>query len=353
MSRGTGDAMVRLSGVEVRYDDQVAVAGADLEVARGDLLALLGASGCGKTSLLRAIAGFERPSAGQVEIDGVPVAGPRVWVRPEKRQVGMVFQHGALFPHLTVAANVAYGVKKRRDADERVRDALARVGLAELGHRYPDELSGGQQQRVALARALAPQPKVVLLDEPFANLDATLRGSVRDQVREVLEGAGITAILVTHDQEEALSFADRVAVMALGRILQVASPEQLYHHPANPAVAHFLGEGDLVPCTVTAGRLYCAYGTAVTQAEDGGGKVFIRPEDLTLHHTLCPPSAEKPHGLTGKVVGQRFFGHDLLTVVQLADGTQVHVRQLSSACTLPGTPVEVQLRPKHYPVFPG
>jgi iron(III) transport system ATP-binding protein len=218
------------------------------------MTALVGESGCGKTSLLRAIAGFEVPSEGIVRIDGTTVSGPGVWVEPRHRHVGMVFQQGALFPHLDVWENVQFGLKGARDRADRTADALRLVGLEGFEKRYPDALSGGQQQRVALARAIAPSPKVVLLDEPFGGLDASLRQRVRDDVCAILGDAGVTSILVTHDQQEALSVAERVAVMHAGRILQVGDPASIYHRPATLAVAAFVGEGQLIPCTIRSGK---------------------------------------------------------------------------------------------------
>ncbi|NNL65910.1 MAG: ABC transporter ATP-binding protein, partial [Myxococcales bacterium] len=217
----TSDDRARPPKLEIRalsidYGDVAAVRRAALSLAEGRIGALLGPSGCGKTSLLRAIAGFERPTAGTIRLAGRTVSGDGVWVEPQHRQVGMVFQNGALFPHLTVEGNVRYGVGRGPDAKSRARRVLAQVGLAGLEDRFPDQLSGGQQQRVALARALAPRPQIILLDEPFASLDASLRERVRQEVRRVLEATAITAILVTHDQQEALSFADEVAVMIDG-----------------------------------------------------------------------------------------------------------------------------------------
>jgi iron(III) transport system ATP-binding protein len=232
------------------------------------------------------------------------------------------------------------------------------VGLADLAGRYPDELSGGQQQRVALARALAPSPRIVLLDEPFANLDAALRLRVREEVRQILHTAGTAAILVTHDQEEALSIADRVAVMKDGRILQIGPPEEIYHTPATPEVAAFVGDGRLVPCSVKGGRVRCPYGTAITEAPDGEGRLFLRPEDLVLHPAGAAAEAAED-GLLGRVKRRTFFGHDLLTEVEFPDGDLIQVRRLSSADTdsAPGahlgSRVRVGLRPKVFPVFEG
>jgi iron(III) transport system ATP-binding protein len=258
----------------------------------------------------------------------------------------MVFQDGALFPHLTVVGNILYGIRNGAKANDRVREVLDQVGLDGLGERFPDQLSGGQQQRVALARALAPRPQIILLDEPFANLDASLREKVRQEVRSVLESAGITAILVTHDQEEAFSFADEVAVMARGRILQVGTPEEVYHDPVSEEVASFVGSGHMITCRVWAGRFKSSLGEATCRAPDGDGLVFLRPEDLSVARWL------QGEGAVGTVVGRRFFGHDVLDTVQLASGETIEVRSLSSTTVPVGSPVRLALRERTYRVFP-
>ncbi|MEM9290926.1 MAG: ABC transporter ATP-binding protein [Acidobacteriota bacterium] len=344
-SRQNEEALLELHELEVHYGDVVAVAGAQLNVFEGEFLALLGPSGCGKTSLLRTIAGFEDPAAGSIRLGGREIASLRKSVPPEKRRVGMVFQHGALFPHMTVLDNVLYGIDADRDRRETALNALELVGLGRLAKRYPDELSGGQQQRVALARALAPSPSIVLLDEPFANLDASLRGRVREQVREILQRAGATAVLVTHDQEEALSLADRIAVMREGQVLQVGPPEQVYHYPETLEVATFIGEGQLLDCEVSQGMVRCAYGVAFSDAEDGPGRLFVRPEDLAI----MPQGHSE--GIRGQVYRRRFFGHDLLTEVRTETDETLHVRELSSDSSTPGTPIKVCLRKKAFRVF--
>lgn len=241
---------LRTSGLTKRYGDTVAVDAADLEVEAGELFFLLGPSGCGKTTLLRLIAGLTLPSAGSIYFGEREVAQ----VPANRREAAMVFQGYALWPHMTVAQNVAFGLKVRRRPDaevrRRVRQALATVQLEGLEQRKPNELSGGQQQRVALARALVVEPRVLLLDEPLSNLDAQLRLQMRGQIRQICKAAGITSIYVTHDQKEALSIADRVAVMQRGRVAQVGTPQQLYRRPASRFVAEFMGEGVLLPATV-------------------------------------------------------------------------------------------------------
>lgn len=342
--------MLEVRSLEVDYGDVPAVQAADLAVADGKIVALLGPSGCGKTTLLRAVAGFERPGSGEIRLGGELVSGSGAWVEPEKRQVGMVFQDGALFPHLNVFDNVLYGIRGEDRAGERVAEVLRQVGLEELAERFPDQLSGGQQQRVALARALAPEPRIVLLDEPFANLDESLRERVRGEVRAVLQSAGMTAVLVTHDQEEALSFADEVAVMIDGEILQVGPPGEVYHRPTALEVARFLGNGEVVPVTVTAGRLESAFGEAECAAPDGPAQLFVRPEDLTLETAPDDPSVVGS-GAAGRIVSRSFFGHDVLDRVDLADGGSIEVRSLSSETAPVGSAVRISLRERRYRVF--
>jgi iron(III) transport system ATP-binding protein len=316
-------------GLTKRFGDTVAVDGVDLEVPRGHLTSLLGPSGCGKTTMLRMIAGLITPDAGRIAIDGRTVTDPDVSVPPERRNVGLVFQDYALFPHLSVARNVAYGLNglPRRQRRDRVAEVLDLVGLGGLGQRLPGALSGGQQQRVALARALAPSPDLILLDEPFSNLDAALRATVREEVRTILRAAEATAIFVTHDQEEALSLTDHVAVMHAGRLHQVADPQTLYTKPATRFVAEFVGEADALPGTragrylvdTPIGRLPTAAPVATTSVT-----VVIRPEALRLR-PVQPHRAT--HTGTGTVVGISYFGHDQLVQVELDDGALLRARR--------------------------
>ncbi len=327
--------IVRAQGLRKDFDEVRAVDDVDLTLHAGEIAALLGPSGCGKTTLLRLIAGFERPDAGAVEVAGSLVASPEGFTSPERRSVAMVFQDYALFPHMTVEQNVGYALGRRPDRD-RVAKVMKLVGLDGLGDRRPSELSGGQQQRVALARALAPTPSVVLLDEPFSGLDASMREQVRGEVREILRGAGVAAILVTHDQEEALSFADTVAVMNQGRIEQFGTPEEIYGRPASHWVASFLGEIDILPGEAAGGRASCLLGEAeVDESLQGPVDVLIRPESIT--------TSEDGDGHEGIVVERVYYGHDQLVTLELEDGQRVHSRNLGFPACHPGDRLKVSL----------
>ena len=306
--------MIRVEHVSKRFGDIRAVVGAELEIRRGEFVALLGPSGCGKTTLLRLIAGFEAPDEGSVLLDGRVVAGAS-WVPPERRRVGMVFQDYALFPHLSVADNVGFGLA-RRGQQARVREALVLVGLQGHGDRYPHELSGGQQQRVALARALAPEPAVVLLDEPWSNIDPLRRASMRDELAAILREARVTVLLVTHEQEEAFSLADRVALMRGGRIEQTGTPEEIYYRPATRWAAEFVGAANLLPARLSGGRVETPVGTFAASNGHGPGEVevLVRPELLEL---------QPDPGGSGQVIRREFRGHDVFYRVLLADGTTV------------------------------
>lgn len=325
------DRMSQLELIEVvqRYGPQTIVDGISFRLEAGRIACLLGPSGCGKTTLLRCIAGFEEIAAGEIRIRDESVSLPNKRQPPEKRRIGMVFQDYALFPHLTVAQNVAFGLHQRNneEASLRVRQLLATVGLHGQGEKYPHELSGGQQQRVALARALAPRPELILLDEPFSNLDVGLRERLSLEVRDILKREGSTAILVTHDQNEAFAMADEVGVMYGGRLQQWASPYDLYHRPANRFVADFIGQGVLVegrvePDNVVSMELgslvsdtpvacnetctECASGCAVD--------ILLRPDDI-IHDDVSPVQAEVLH--------KAFRGADILYTLRLASGTEV------------------------------
>jgi iron(III) transport system ATP-binding protein len=308
------------------------------------MLTLLGPSGCGKTTLLRLVAGLERPDDGTIEICGRRVAGPGASVPPERRRVGMVFQDHALFPHLSVADNVAYGIRRDPDRPVRVAELLDLVSLRDAGSRMPHELSGGMQQRVAIARALAPRPDVILLDEPFSNLDAALRTQLRGDLREILRLAGATAVLVTHDQDEALTLGDRMGVMVRGRIEQVDVPEIIYSEPASPFVATFVGTANLVHANCEGGVGFTRLGQVRLlnrPSMSGPAVVVIRPEHLEL--------AEAPDGPAGadswRIVGRRFAGTEILLEVEAGDGLRIWSEAGSQVRRLRvGDTVSVRLR---------
>ncbi len=307
-----------VASVSRHFGPVVAVDGVTLDVARGETLGLLGPSGCGKTTLLRVIAGLERPDAGTVTIAGRRVAGKGSWVQPEERNVGLVFQSGALFPHMTVGENVAYGLGRRFDR-ARVAEVLAMVDLGGLDDRMPGTLSGGQAQRVALARALAPQPDVLLLDEPFAALDAELRARIRSDVAELLRHLDVTTIFVTHDQEEAFVVGDRAAVMRHGRIEQLGTPTEIYDHPVNPWVARFVGEANLLRGMAQGDTVATAIGElALNEAQHGPCRVVLRPEYLAIEG-----------GGPGRVAAIEFYGHDTKYTLEFGDET-VSARALAA-----------------------
>jgi iron(III) transport system ATP-binding protein len=323
------------------FGDTRAVHDFSLEVPQGQVVALLGPSGCGKTTVLRLIAGFENPDEGTVTVGGQCVFQPRRNLPPEKRRVGMVFQEGALFPHLTVAQNVAYGLPRGDQRKVRVQEVLTLVGLENLGHRMPHQLSGGQQQRVALARALAPQPQLLLLDEPFSNLDPGLRDQVRRDVLEIIRNTRVTAIFVTHDQEEALFIGDTIAVMREGRVEQVDSPEEIFHHPATRFVAEFIGTVDFLPAWRSGDRLTTEIGSMSWPQgcpDDGRLEVMVRPDCLD-----CQPWEEGP----AVIASREFRGAFYLYQLALPSGSRVR-------CLLPhtqeypvGSRVAVDLRCGH------
>jgi iron(III) transport system ATP-binding protein len=312
--------------------------GVDLHVPSRSTTALLGPSGCGKTTLLRLIAGFDDPDAGTITLGDRLVAGRGRGVPARRRGIGFVPQEGGLFPHLTVAANVAFGLPRRDRRDSgRVRELLALVGLdAALADRSPHQLSGGQQQRVALARALAPRPSLVLLDEPFSSLDASLREDTRQAVAEALHAIGATAVLVTHDQAEALSMADQVAVMRGGRLVQLADPQTLYRHPMDLDIATFVGDAVVLDADVRDGRAHCVLGVLPLERPwpDGPVRVLLRPEQLQLGER----TGNTP---TGRVHSVEYYGHDARVLLDLPTGLRVIARLDGSA--LPADGAEVSL----------
>jgi iron(III) transport system ATP-binding protein len=340
-------AAVSLSGISVVYATDgggsvAAVTSANLDIEAGSIVALLGPSGCGKTSLLRAIAGLEDPTAGSVSIGGTTVssqgAGKRQWVNPEKRNVGMVFQDGALFPHLSVTQNIVFGLRamrkelSRTEVLARVDELLELVNLQGFGDRLPNTLSGGQQQRVALARSLAPQPKVLLLDEPFSALDTSLRVQVRAEVARIVRDVGVTTVFVTHDQDEAFVLGDKVAVMQAGKIEQFGTPDELYRSPATPWVAGFVGEANFVlgvisddDATVAATPIgVVTIDDRRTDPTSNEVQILVRPEQVSLG--LDPADGTG----VAAVRTVEYYGHDVRYEVELADGTLLAARTHST-----------------------
>lgn len=326
---------LQITGVSKAYGPDAAVLnGVDLTVPGGALAAVLGPSGCGKTTLLRIIAGFLRADSGTITVAGRTLTAPGLNLPPESRSIGIVPQEGALFPHLSVARNVAFGLTgtdrgKRRSRSE---EMLELVGLGGYGNRMPHELSGGQQQRVALARALAPKPALVLLDEPFNALDSSLRAGVRADVRAALHATGATAVLVTHDQQEALSTADLVAVVRNGKVAQCDTPQEVYQHPADPWVARFVGDAVLLPATAANGTATTALGRlplAPPAGDSRTGTVLLRPEQLQLTETAT--------AVQGTVTEVSFYGHDAMVTVDV-DGltSPVEIRVAGPVAVRPG-----------------
>src|SRR5918998_1722580 len=325
---------IHASNIRKAFGSSRAVAGATLQVKQGELVALLGPSGSGKTTLLRVVAGFEVPDTGTVWIGGRQVAGEGVWEEPDRRRIGMVFQDGALFPHLTIAGNLAFAGPR----PGRAQECLELVGLASRASAYPHELSGGERQRVALARALAADPEVVLLDEPFAALDAGLRESLRAEVAGILRAAGTSALLVTHDQAEALSLAGTVAVMRDGRVEQVGTPEEIYERPSSRWLAEFLGDADVLPGTARAGVVECELGRfGAAPSLTGAVHVVIRPESIAIG---SGPGPREPHA-EARVVARSFYGHDQLVHLELPSGLRVRSRRLGFPAWQPGDRVRI------------
>src|SRR6266508_310497 len=346
-------ALVHLEHVTKRFgaDRPPATDGLSFTVESGRILALLGPSGCGKTTTLRLIAGFETPDQGRFAIAGQTVADADrgIHVEPEARGVGVVFQDYALFPHLTIVQNVGFGLEgtSRSERRARVAQVLDLVGLTDFAGRYPHELSGGQQQRVAVARALAPAPTLILLDEPFSNLDADLRAQMRDEVEKILRATGTTAIFVTHDQEEAFTIADQVGVLDQGRLEQVGAPEVIYHNPATPFVAEFVGAADFLPGLVSREGIVTeigVFGNLNGRALGSRVRVMIRPDDVTF----VPDAAGEA------VIVRRYFrGSENLYCLDLPSGHRVHSSQPSSAAFPNGLRVRPKAHVLHVVTFPA
>lgn len=368
----TNSAILHLEGITKQFEHSScpAVANVTLTLQQGDLLGLLGPSGCGKTTLLRIVAGFEQPQSGMVKLAGRPVVGGGYWVPPEQRDTGMVFQDYALFPHLNVAENVAFGLKKSRVRSkihalkDQVKEAIALVGLSGLERRYPHELSGGQQQRVALARALAPRPALILLDEPLSNLDVQVRLRLRQEVRSILKETGTSAIFVTHDQEEALSISDQVGVMRGGHLEQLGTPEEIYTHPASRFVAEFVTQSNFLPARRRENRWETEVGsfeermvdcklnpTGETQSSIlDVGELMVREENLML----------KPDDEAKVVIRDRhFLGREYRYCLETPSGKRLHARTTLSTLLPVGTRVQLsvanplQIFPAASPIFPS
>lgn len=363
----SGSARVLVNDLHVGYTPGVEVLhDVSIDIRPGETLSLLGPSGCGKTTLLRTIAGLQRPSAGVIQIDGRVVNDERVHVDPNRRRVGMVFQDGALFPHLTVRENVAFGLRDHTEPDKRVGEMLDLVDLSRLADRMPDTLSGGQRQRVALARALAPNPKVLLLDEPFSALDAGMRTQIRRDVKKILNQIGITAVLVTHDQDEAFVLGDRVALMRDGELVQVGASTELYDRPHDRWVADFVGEANIVAGTsadspggeesspvvqTMFGVLPIVEGGDFRPGPGGRVEVLIRPEQLEL---IRPGedgtfSDVRPR-LKARVEQAEYFGHDVL--YQLDHGGASLVVRTPDSGFRSGDEVSVRFRGRGVVVWP-
>ncbi len=315
-------ALLELKDIECRYDDTVVVSGLHMHVHQGHIACLLGPSGCGKTTVLRTIAGFEPVSAGEVLLRGVTASRPDYTLPPEKRRLGMVFQDYALFPHMNVADNICFGLRgmNRAAKQETAARLLDTVGMSGYEQRYPHELSGGQQQRVALARALAARPELILMDEPFSNLDVDLRERLGLEVRDILKEQGIAAILVTHDQQEAFALGDVIGIMHQGHIVQWDTPINLYHEPVNRFVANFIGQGVLLSGTVcTPDSIETIVGIipgdrAYPWPPGTAVDVLLRPDDI-VHQ----PNS----GLRAEIVNKAFKGAEILYTLRLVDGTSV------------------------------
>lgn len=332
---------VHCAGVTKRYADVIAVDRVELAVQPGETLSIVGPSGSGKTTTLRLIAGFESVDAGEISLRGTVVSGRKTNVPPERRRVGIVFQEHALFPHKTVGENVAFGLHNLGSDERAVRlaEALELVRLTRLEGRYPHELSGGEQQRVALARALAPNPAVLLLDEPFSNLDADLRARIRGEVKAILADAGVTVVFVTHDQDDALFMGDRIAIINEGRIEQSGTPERVFHEPETRFAAGFLGVADFLPADYANGMVETELGAFPVSGESSGPcEVMARPDDIELTRSVEGDAT---------VLSRTFQGISDLYLIQLPSGAVVRAQRPHHERYEPGEPVSVTVAP-HY-----
>lgn len=316
----------------------------NFRLQQGEILGLLGPSGCGKTTLLRAIAGFETPTSGQIILNGELVSASNCNVPPEHRNTGMVFQDYALFPHFNIADNIAFGLRRhskklsRQEIRDRIHEILNLVGLRGYEKRYPHELSGGQQQRIALARALAPRPALILLDEPLSNLDVQVRHHLRQEIRQIIKAAGISAVFVTHDQEEALAVSDRIAVMRSGKMEQLGTPEEIYTAPQSRFVAEFVTQANFLPARINGDRWETEIGhfeLTVPHADIDRGELMVREEELHL-----VPHAEA--SIT--VLGRQFLGREYRYALQTDSGRQIHARTGIQTVVAVGTRVEVKVQ---------
>ncbi|MCA1798738.1 MAG: ABC transporter ATP-binding protein [Xanthomonadaceae bacterium] len=343
--------LLELRDIECRYDDGPVVHGLSLHLRAGTIACLLGPSGCGKTTVLRAIAGFEPIQAGEIRLRGKQVSAPGMTVAPERRRIGMVFQEYALFPHMTVRQNIAFGLRGvTRDARRaRVDELLALTDLMPCAERWPHELSGGQQQRVALARALAPRPELVLLDEPFSNLDVGLRERLTVEVREILQSQDATAVVVTHDQHEAFAIGDQVGVMHDGRIVQWDTPYNLYHEPVDRFVADFIGQGRFLP-----GRLLDPERLATEAGEIRGNRAFVWPAGTEVDVLLRPDDIiPDPDGPLGACITHKAFkGAEILYTLRLDAGPSLLSLFPSHLNHEVGERVQVRIDAEHLVAFP-